>query len=551
MPNPAPAPTTTNTPTTANVPAGWFIGDILIGPNYVISDNIGVSVPFVATQFEVSLPQFQSITLKYAVQSMTAQISGVSAPMALIPIDWGPRTLWHATLDVSNIPSGTYPLTITIIDAKGNTGTVTKNVVIDRPPVLNIVAPVNNNALILSTTNPIPYNASCSDDYQCVGLALTVVGDKTVVSGINSISGTLDLTPYDGSTITLQYTAADSVGQLTTSNIQLTVDLNPLTSQVTTVPGLIVDTDGNRVLYTDSTSTKLYLYDLSKHTTILLYTRSSSSPLAQYYSPKLTPVGAEWVVYDPSMTYYSELFSFENGNLVDLGTAPGYTNKTQGNFLVWNNPATLYERNLTLGTNTALGAISSNGDNYSLAANGAVAYTFSSLVTPSSTYTQTVYLTQGGVAQVVGTGINARTDGTGVLYINATPSTSTTGVVTPSTLYYANGTNAPMTLGTTVGGKYRINNGWIAYSLSQNGVEQVWRGTPLGTNTQLTFYSTSSSVEALDSSGALVLTANRHRYYVAPNSNNLVDIGTPLGSAVFVSGKLYIYIKGTLLSVAV
>jgi hypothetical protein len=121
---------------------------------------------------------------------------------------------WSGTLLLTGVPSGTYTLTVTAYGPSGEVGKATRSVTIDRKPVLSVTAPATKTTVGTS----VPYSATCQDVEAPCTVRVDIVypgGSAAVASGTGSVSGTLNLSPFVGTTIDVFFTAIDSAGQQT------------------------------------------------------------------------------------------------------------------------------------------------------------------------------------------------------------------------------------------------------------------------------------------------------------------------------------------------
>jgi len=498
----------------------------------------------VGNQFYVTI---SGLTTLYVIQSATAQIQGLPPVTLAATNQLAPA--WAGLVDATTLPSGTYQVVVTITDDKGNQGTLTKTIVIDRAPILTVTSPQANGLII---SNPATLTATCTDDYGCMSLTATING-AIVASGSTSVSTSVDLSGYPGAQ-TIQWTVLDTVGQQTLLNMPVNVDLTstvPL-QMVTSVPGTIMDVDSTRVLYLDSSKTKLYIRNLGTQMDTLIYTLPSSQ--YSYGFSKLTTAGAVWQDFSSSLAT-CDAVSYEQGNLVDLGCLNGW--QVNGNDVLWvgaSSPGAVtdsfFERNVTTGVTTQIAVpTSSYGAPFSiygtaLAGNGVFAFDgvfgYTRGAGPG-----TPYIYKNGVTTLLaatGQALYIMTDGSSVLF------------AMPKSLYFSDGVNPPITITSAAPSQptFQIANGWVSYTEVDAGVNQVWRRTAQGQATQLTFLSGGSTIEAMDTTGALTVNAgNGHRYYFAPNSTTQVDVGSNVGTAVFAGGHLYIYSSGMLVQIGV
>ena len=91
------------------------------------------------------------------------------------------------------------------------------------------------------------------------------------------------------------------------------------------------------------------------------------------------------------------------------------------------------------------------------------------------------------------------------------------------------------------GRDFQVVPGWVAYTdLGNLGQRHVWLYGPTGSRQQLTFFGSSSTIELLADSGAVMLASDR-RYHAATDGT-LTEVGSTLGRPYFVGGRWFIAI---------
>ena len=118
-------------------------------------------------------------------------------------------------------------------------------------------------------------------------------------------------------------------------------------------------------------------------------------------------------------------------------------------------------------------------------------------------YATSIYRYRGGTVTLLasepptnGT-TTVKTDGTNVYYIQKTPTNQALIMITPAG-------QVKVADGAAIGADYQLNQGWLAFTRNATGAAQVWRRSPDGINTQLTFYGTDSAIAALAPNGEVL-----------------------------------------------
>jgi hypothetical protein len=96
---------------------------------------------------------------------------------------------------------------------------------------------------------------------------------------------------------------------------------------------------------------------------------------------------------------------------------------------------------------------------------------------------------------------------------------------------------------------FQLRSGWIAFTKpGQGGLLQVWVRSPSGEESQIADFNASSYIDALAPNGEVTFIADGHRY-LGIRGTSPIDIGPSDGKSLWLEGKWYIYIRGTLYQV--
>jgi hypothetical protein len=161
-------------------------------------------------------------------------------------------TAWRSVTDMTFFPLGPFTLTIRATDRLGNTDTASLQFTRDpAAPTLSINAPATG-----AVARPqLQIDATCTDpSFTCTSVAARIDG-TTVMSGSTYVSGTADLSAYEGQAKSLVVTATDGLGRTITQSRDIYVESSPMLTPVGTVPGRVADADGTRILYIDAGGT--------------------------------------------------------------------------------------------------------------------------------------------------------------------------------------------------------------------------------------------------------------------------------------------------------
>jgi hypothetical protein len=96
---------------------------------------------------------------------------------------------------------------------------------------------------------------------------------------------------------------------------------------------------------------------------------------------------------------------------------------------------------------------------------------------------------------------------------------------------------------------YQVNNGWAAFTrVGVDGVSQVWLRSPAGDVTQLSFFGSSTSIDALGPNGDATLISRYRRYYCTSGAMP-IDVGSSQGKSFYQDGQWYAIIGRSLFSI--
>jgi Big-like domain-containing protein/carboxypeptidase family protein/PA14 domain-containing protein len=188
-----------------------------------------------------------------AVRASVVVTATTSEPVARVEFAVGALTVvddtapYSATLDLTGVPEGSVLLTATAVGLLGETARVTRQVVIDPPPMAHITSPAPGSVLLEGATIPIVVEAT--DNVAVARVDLSVNG-QVLASDSTTPFQFLFTVPVGVTSLTFAATAADNLAQsATSSNVVVSVLPDPLTTvQGTTVDGANVPLAGAQVV---------------------------------------------------------------------------------------------------------------------------------------------------------------------------------------------------------------------------------------------------------------------------------------------------------------
>ncbi len=508
---------------------------------------------FVGTDLKV-VATVQSL---YQLTSVTAQVESRQASLVFSD------SRWEGTISLLGLQRGDKLLTVTAFDFYGGTAQIQRTIRYDQPPTLVVQAPLSETV----ARPEVRVAASCTDDDPAGCASVTVevsAGDNPgplLASGISSVDTVVSLDAYEGTIVQLRFRATDSAGQAVSMDRSVYVESSQHLIEVAQVDGRIIDVQGARILFLDSTGAEAVLKIRDRSSGQDIAIPSVAGKTFQYGF--LTPKGAIFTVMGESVLD-AALLEWRDGQLLNL-RRPSSPNSlvVKGNYAIWSGPGpsqsdtSLFLRDLVSGTTTTVvpsgvgrGVPGGVGNWNDVAPNGDVAYW---IYQPNDSVN--VYRYHGGSTTQLTFYLslwsyNVLTDGINVLYTQATPCclNRTYDIM----MYGAEGERtlaAPRSLEPIPGLDYQPNNGWIAFTrIGGDGVSQVWVRSPAGTETQVSHFGTPTRIGALGSRGGVTL-ANNNRLYLARPALPPLDIASTfdgLARSMWQNGKLFVTIGRSL-----
>ncbi len=485
------------------------------------------------------------ISSTFEIKSVKASVEGREAELAFSDaVSCSPTGVcvpgWVGDVSLSGLSRGPKILTVIATDVFGNTSQKQGTFVYDQPPAVNIAAPLDQ-----TVARPgIFVDVTCTDDDPAGCVSLTVsFSEGTLATGKDAIKGHLFL-PASGITSgTLTFTARDSIGQTTKLTRNFFIETSINLSEVANVGGRILDVESDRILFLEDNSLKIR--DRASGLDTVVMNDSAKFPSYGFLAPK----GA---IFSAGTMQGFTLYDWRDGNLINLGLDSSTSLKVKGKYAIWSLGSSLILRDLDSGTNTQVSTIAGNINN-DVSASGDVVYWGNDSPTNFN-----VYRYRGGTNTKLTNDSSLwntypLTDGINVAYRKSTPCC---GNQTYAIGLY--GSAGEMTLSTppsevNPGSDYQLNGGWVAFTRPSNIVsKQVWTRSPAGEETQISFFSTPSSIKALSPLGGVIFNNNSGRSYLkeanTPN-NEPMDVGTDQDKYFWLDGQWFVTVGRSLFKV--
>jgi hypothetical protein len=482
----------------------------------------------------------------FQIGTVTATLGATTVPMTF-------RTQWTATLAIQAEAFGPHQLRVRATDVFDDAHEAVVDVIHDPPPSITIVAPDLGAVASPSLT----LVASCSDPNASACQSLTArltlstyspsADGSVLATGTTSLNSTVSLAEYEGRRVFVWVTGVDSAGQATEERRDVWVFSGTGLQRVVTVPGVALDFDGARTFYAvrageDRDILRIRTPDGGDTVVFDMAGRTVRSDQAF-----LMPAGA---IFTAVGVTTDVLHEFRDGSLDTLST--GYLSRlaVKDTFAVWLvglSATTLYLRDLVNGQTTIVANDAAKGE-YDVSAVGDVAYWTESY--------QVVYVPRGGAPLTLTTGplwnTYPRTDGLNVVYRKTSPCCSDRlyqvymAPVTGGEIALTSASTAEQ----TPDRDYAAQGGWVAYTQqSPSGELQVWSRSPAGTTTQVSFFGTSSRIEALDASGTIIFANGTTRYRSSAPYTSVTSLGSDVGEVIVRRGQFVILLGGAVFTV--
>lgn len=483
----------------SSVHANFYSTAVFSGPV-----NVTIPTPAVNAVINDTLRISAAVTSTFQLASVVAVVGALTDTLAFN----GGNGRWEGALYLGTIADGPFALVVTARDINDSLGSATRPFLHDAPPVPIVSAP-----LPYTVARPlIGVALRCTG---CVSLSWEMVGEhglSTVITAPDSIVGDISLAFEEGQQVTIRARVVDASGQAAGGpDIAVYVESSAKLSQVIEMPSEILDHKGGRTLSKAWSAQSAILHDAGAGTTDTI----SGQPGDVVREGVLFSTGVVLVVQRPGSTFW-HLLRWTGGGMDDI---PIQHYAVNGDFLVYSQAVIggyvpLTRMDLTTGTTVTPPLLAGNTDNAVSPAGDIALWNDDSLTfiqadvghrvdVDSATYTVNVY---------------PRTDGGHVLFTRQTPCCG--AVKYQIQLFDGTTTTTVADLGTyqpMPDHDYRVAGGWAAWVVPAAGnVRQVWTRSPAGTRRQISFFGTSSTIDALGTDGSVIFTNGGRRYYVAP-----------------------------------
>jgi len=495
--------------------------------------------PISLTLSTPSLGQKQADSLRVVVRvNSTYDIRGVVASIGGQTMDLVWDTLgglseqygYTGTIDISQLAAGAWELTVVGTDYFGNTDRINRTLVIDRPPILQVVQPLDQSVFLDASLTAV---AQCADDYRVEALTVGDSDESTSDdTNVAYLSYEMDLTDQDG-TLSLTFRCTDSNRQTSTESLTLYAVSNQPLTRLGQFTNTVLDFDGQRVLSLDTSGNGLVVQALGA-------VQATSVEFAEDYQlynryAYLTPAGVAYTAKTAGGSVLNtRVFDWNNGELFDLGMPNSVTSlKVAGDFAIWNENAEIWRRQFSTRENRLLGKRAGNWHN-TVAENGLVAwwsydgdikrYENGQVATVTDDSHQHAYVVTDGQTLVY------RKQS----YRNVEYALAYHDGLSETLLTDFGSTNDPTWR------NYQINNGHIAYTdIGGLGQNNVWSRSPDGTIVQRSWFGSNTYIDTLADNGDLILVNGSTRYF-SRAGEQLEEIGTNIGTTWYISGQWYL-----------
>jgi hypothetical protein len=443
-------------------------------------------------------------------------------------VDGSCRPGLAGSLSLLGLARGSHVLTVTATDVLGASAQGQRTITFDLPPSLSVASPLQG-----TVARPhVDVNAACSDDDGCT-VRVTVNRLRSVIaSGVGTVQARVTLAAFEGHSVLLNFEAVDSAGQHAVAERRVYVESSGRYVEVETATGVILDADSGRVLALDRNDFPSVLELLDRATG-----DEESVPAVEDRQPAygfLAPLGAIFVAGGISGPLMTGVYEWRAGSLIKLEGRVNsqYSLRAAGPFAIWvGSPdptccvTNVFRRDLVNGVTINLGDAGNTDDD--VAENGDVVFWGA----PSGIAAYEIFRYRDGTTTQL-TNDTALwntypvTDGVNVVYRKHTPCC---GAQTFAIAMFGEAGEVILAPARTrepiPGWDYLVAGGWVAYTKSGIGGElQVWRRAPDGTESQVSFFGTSSRLFGLSPTGEVLFTNGR--LYLSRPGSELLDVAS-------------------------
>ena len=215
-------------------------------------------VPFASislASYEINGENLQlrvNATSEYDIEEIVFNFNGKEYQLTGVFFDVEGLVKWSADIDVSQLPSNTFPIDFVLSDALGRQLSLATSVLLNRKPELDLLQPRSGDV-----ARPfLPLSGLCVDDIDKCVLSIQVKQQGshewlTIRSAETGINEYLDLSQFDGKNIELRIFGVDTSGRTSeTIRLSIYVEASPHLQRVfrSAQGGEIVDVSASKVL---------------------------------------------------------------------------------------------------------------------------------------------------------------------------------------------------------------------------------------------------------------------------------------------------------------
>lgn len=472
----------------------------------------------------------------FDLKSATAQVSNKSANLVL------QNTSFTGSIPLVGLQKGQLLLTVSAEDMAGNRGMDSVYFRYDFPPNLTISSP----NIFEVTKSDLHFKLNSVDDLDINPYVEITVNGNVLVKDSSAIDTIVNLSNFNNQSISLQYLSRDNFKNTTIINATAFIVSNNRLAKVDSVDGFFIDCDSQTNLSQPKSGNLVYQIKSSKSAdTIRGYNFTSSNSYITN-SGVLSMVG-------------NTLLLWNNGNLIKLPTQSSwiklYLSPSHSQFMWMDDiymKTILYKYNKVAEKADTIfnsyDTLEAGNTENSVSDNGAISYW--TYRRSGGGYNSQIYLyKQDTTFQLTHTNTSQ--------FVNVYPVTDgkiavfkrgTAGSVVNGPIMLTDGVQETELVNADKD-NYLVANGWIAYRKPGNlGQQHIWIMQYPKEAKQITFYSTSSTIEMLSPDGGVMFQNNNHRF-VTDTSNNIYDIGSILGQPKLLRGQWHLLIGNSLFKV--
>jgi hypothetical protein len=578
---------------------GWTLGDSP-GPNAMTASSQGLNpVVFSAAATDAisisggvspgpstlvgdSFVVYARVTAANPITSVTGSIGVAGVTFAYSPVEvCGSRgcstiTTWNGTMSGAGM-FGPVTVTLTAHDSLGHQASASVAVVVDRPPVVTATLPAPE-----TLARPlIEVASSCRDDdpdgcaeltvfaslgyfdgYLSQALAESDCRDGSppwhestrVAQGASSISQAIDLSAFEGQVANLCFIGIDSSGQKAAGVFRrVYVESSSKLGLVATVPGMVLDAAGTRILFRDGSGPtyRLRLHDWATGETQEVASHDLGGFYPWLWFGYVTDRGVLHALSPAGSSGYTA-YEWQDGvetvvGLLNSNFLPDMIQVAGGYALIAEDARGLVRRDVNSGLDVVISPDAQGGN---VASNGDVVYVGGPWGEVFRYRSGTTTKLSSEPAGVVAQNSSPLTDGNIVTYWKS-------GILTIN-----DGTGEAFVIPSSLGDGYLLAGGWVTYMRGNSlGGEDVWRHGLAGEEFVATGGSTWAGAEALAPNGTVILHVGVPVEFVGGGNRStarlfrfisgapLEELGSTLGTVVHRDGRFLVLIGASVLEV--